>query len=274
MLSDACLPLDWMSFVQISLPAARRDLTRLHMQPDANPQIPHLSNPNEPEPNPDSPPREFGRVSKQPEQRRAVSRSLHLLLLLLFLVAFLRINSNLFHSESRKPGIRYACTLLNRGVALTYDDGPSEHTERLLDSLAELEVKATFFLVGLNARKRPDVVRRMIRDGHTVGSHTMSHANLTKVYAENRTKFWEEVDGNSALLREITGQWPRYLRPPYGAIDRRVLKELNARGYEVVMWGGGCIDCTYPAVRSGGLLTVSCVGQGGRKTPPSSFRYM
>lgn len=59
---------------------------------------------------------------------------------------------------------------------------PSDFTSELLDTLAALKVKATFFVVGGNAQQRPDIIRRMVADGHDVGSHTWSHANLTHLW--------------------------------------------------------------------------------------------
>ena len=71
--------------------------------------------------------------------------------------------------------------ITNRSVALTFDDGPDAvYTPMILNILKEKDVKATFFLVGNNMKKYPDVTKRIINEGHTVGNHTMNHMNITK----------------------------------------------------------------------------------------------
>jgi peptidoglycan/xylan/chitin deacetylase (PgdA/CDA1 family) len=112
-----------------------------------------------------------------------------------------------------------------------------------LDTLKELGVKATFFIVGINALQLPETVKRIHAEGHTVASHTYSHANLTKMFLENRTELVWQVDENARILEKITGERPRLLRPPYGAISGPVRKFLEKRGYTVILWNAGCIDC-------------------------------
>ncbi|KAI9034048.1 hypothetical protein DFJ74DRAFT_600762 [Hyaloraphidium curvatum] len=143
-----------------------------------------------------------------------------------------------------RPGqILYACPALDRGVALTFDDGPSATTPELLDSLRELGVKATFFVVGINAVQAPDVLRRMVAEGHTIGSHTYSHANLTDLFARgNTSELAFQIEENERIIKEITGRRPYLLRPPYGAVSAGVRRFLEKRGYTIVMWNAGCID--------------------------------
>lgn len=104
-------------------------------------------------------------------------------------------------------------------IALTFDDGPSTYTTRLLQILREKGVKATFFVIGNMAQKSPDLVRQEIAEGHEVGSHTMTHANLKKSTIEGIK--WE-VAAMDELFLNILGVKPALMRPPYGNINDNV----------------------------------------------------
>lgn len=110
-------------------------------------------------------------------------------------------------------------------IALTFDDGPSAAwTLALLDGLKERGVKATFFLIGENADKNPEIVKRMAEEGHLIGNHTYHHVELTKV-SENEAR-WELADTSAVIVR-ITGKEPEYMRPPFGAWQRKLEQEIQ-----------------------------------------------
>lgn len=112
-----------------------------------------------------------------------------------------------------------------RRVALTFDDGPHPvYTNQLLDGLKERGVKVTFFVTGEHAEIHPDIIKRMVEEGHLVGNHTYSHIQLTKT---NREIYKEELIRTNEILKEITGQEVQYVRPPYGSWDKSFEKELN-----------------------------------------------
>lgn len=112
-----------------------------------------------------------------------------------------------------------------RRVALTFDDGPHPvYTEQLLDGLKERGVRVTFFVTGEHAEIHPDIIKRMVEEGHLVGNHTYSHIQLTKT---NREIYKEELIKTNEILKEITGQEVQYVRPPYGSWDKSFEKELN-----------------------------------------------
>ena len=100
-------------------------------------------------------------------------------------------------------------------VALTFDDGPDpEWTPRLLDILKEKGAKATFFMIGANMEKHPELVRRIVREGHLAGLHTYSHPNIAEV-SEERTRL--EFNATQRLLEAITDRSSILFRPPYNA---------------------------------------------------------
>lgn len=110
-------------------------------------------------------------------------------------------------------------------IALTFDDGPSAAwTPALLDGLKERGVKATFFLIGENADKNPEIVKRMAEEGHLIGNHTYHHVELTKV-SENEARL--ELADTSAVIVRITGKEPEYMRPPFGAWQRKLEQEIQ-----------------------------------------------
>ena len=110
-------------------------------------------------------------------------------------------------------------------IALTFDDGPSAAwTPVLLDGLKERGVKATFFLIGENADKNPEIVKLMEDEGHLIGNHTYHHVELTKV-SENEARL--ELADTSAVIVRITGKEPEYMRPPFGAWQRKLEQEIE-----------------------------------------------
>lgn len=130
-----------------------------------------------------------------------------------------------------------------RRVALTFDDGPHPlYTEPLLDGLKERGVRATFFVTGENAALHPDIIKRMHDEGHLIGNHTYTHIELTKT---NREKFKRELVKTNEVLQEITGEEVLYVRPPYGAWDKKLESELNMFP---ILWSVDPLDwCTADA---------------------------
>lgn len=111
-------------------------------------------------------------------------------------------------------------------VALTFDDGPNEGTTtRLLDILKEKNVYATFFVLGIQAEKYPDIVKREVREGHEVGSHTMRHKVLTTLSAE---AIKSDTNDANRTIKSILGYNAKIIRPPYGIINDTVRGALGA----------------------------------------------
>ena len=125
-------------------------------------------------------------------------------------------------------------------VALTFDDGPHPvYTAQLLDILARHEVKAAFFVngiwltVGQMAPRTRFLMRRAHFEGHLVGNHTYSHANLAELDPKRQT--WEIV-ANAVMISDILGQRPYLFRPPYGSMTPHAAAILQRYGYVRVMW--------------------------------------
>ena len=107
-----------------------------------------------------------------------------------------------------------AASIEEKRVAITFDDGPNpDYTAELLEGLKERGVLATFFLLGTQIEKYPELVIRMYQDGHLIGNHSYQHVNLCNFTDE---KAIEQVVKTNILIEELTGERPLFIRPPFG----------------------------------------------------------
>lgn len=125
-------------------------------------------------------------------------------------------------------------------VALTFDDGPGDYTARLLDILAARQVKATFFVVGqMVAADKGVNVRRILDEGHELGNHSWSHAQLTRLSSGG---IHYELEHTQDLVEHLTGVRMRVMRPPYGSTDGRVAAETKHEGLAQILWNVDTLD--------------------------------
>ncbi|MFA5575932.1 MAG: polysaccharide deacetylase family protein [Tissierellaceae bacterium] len=118
-------------------------------------------------------------------------------------------------------------------VAITFDDGPSIYSKRIVDTLNEYQIGATFFTIGRNVKKYPDELKYIHDNGYSIGSHTMNHVNLAK---SSQDKQEEEVNSSMDLLREITGVDHILIRPPYGSFNKGFERLIEENQYKIVLW--------------------------------------
>jgi len=161
----------------------------------------------------------------------------------------------------------YSSVKINRPfVALTFDDGPhATNTPRLLDILRSRNVKATFYVVGTNAKRYPHILQRMVAEGHEIGNHTVTHGNLTKM---SPTQVRNELRSSHDTIVAATGVAPRTMRPPYGAITANQKSWIRQEfGYPSTLWNVDPKDWKKPGssvvasrlvngARPGGILLV------------------
>ncbi len=141
-------------------------------------------------------------------------------------------------------------------VAITFDDGPSKHTEALLDGLKQRGAKATFFMVGSNMPHFADTILRMKEEGHQLATHTMSHANLAKL---NTAGIQKEVFGAEENLAAIVGDQKFYLRPPYGPFNTTV---KNAVRSPMIYWSVDTEDWRYKNAQNVANVIVNSTRDG------------
>ena len=119
-------------------------------------------------------------------------------------------------------------------VALSFDDGPTRRgLEAVLPVLDEAGVKATFFLIGKDVEASPELVGRLVNDGHEIGNHTYSHARMV---GHSDRFYRDEVEKTDALLRKAGAEQLRWFRPPYGTRLTGLPRAVEKAGYHTVTW--------------------------------------
>ena len=124
---------------------------------------------------------------------------------------------------------------------LTFDAGyENGHTAKILDTLKENNVPATFFLVGSYLNKNPELIKRMVDDGHIIGNHSMTHGDMTKKSAEG---FSAELKQFEEIFESIVGsKAPKYYRPPEGVFNEANLITANELEYKTILWSVTYVD--------------------------------
>lgn len=127
-----------------------------------------------------------------------------------------------------------------RRIVVSLDDGPSSpFTEQILDILREKKVPATFFVCGANVERYPDIVKRIVRDGHTLGNHTYSHPALA---FRTPAQMADEVDRTQSAIEKVVGIRTVFFRPPYGIRLPGLMGVLGKRGLKLIMWSATGYD--------------------------------
>lgn len=115
-------------------------------------------------------------------------------------------------------------------IAITFDDGPNEYTNEILDILNQFEAKATFFIWAELEAQHQAVMTRMVEEGHQLGNHTFTHPDLTKLTAD---EVRVEVEKADEVIKRYTDKIPHLLRPPYGYINEEVEKIIDKK---IALW--------------------------------------
>lgn len=143
------------------------------------------------------------------------------------------------------PRLSYnSCTVDGPYVAMTFDDGPKPgQTDRLLDMLKERGIKATFFVIGQNVAQYPDLIRRMVAEGHEVANHSWNHPALSKLSAAGVA---DQIRKTDAAIVAAGAPQPVVMRPPYGATNASLNRRLNEEfGQKVILWDVDPLDWKY-----------------------------
>ena len=127
-------------------------------------------------------------------------------------------------------------------IYLTFDCGyENGNTEPILDALKKHNAPATFFVVGHFLETAPEIAKRMVEEGHTVGNHTYHHPDMSSI--SDLTSFQKEVDDVAALFSEITGsEMTKFYRPPQGKYSTENLKMAKELGYHTFFWSLAYVD--------------------------------
>ena len=143
------------------------------------------------------------------------------------------------HTIEYEPTLNKTTDNYSKVVALTFDDGPSNYTDEILDVLEKYNVTATFFVVGTNLNtKYNNTMARLIKLGNEVGIHGYSHKEFTKI---KQSKVVEEIEYTNKLLKGFNIE-AKYIRPPYGSINNKLKKIIE---YPIILWNVDTLDWKY-----------------------------
>ena len=156
-----------------------------------------------------------------------------------------RLKALVYAREGVELAVRYAFRQpQGRKVWITFDDGPHpNHTTRILDTLHGYQVRATFFWIGKQAERYPEIVQRAVDDGHCLGNHSYSHQFLTQL---NRTAIYQEIMLADEVLAPYRQNGMKLFRPPHGDHDAIVDQVAEDAGYQTVMWNCSTRDWSRP----------------------------
>lgn len=135
----------------------------------------------------------------------------------------------------KEYGAYYVDDSKEKNIYLTFDNGYEQgHTEEILNTLKEENVPATFFVTGHYVNREPELIKRMVNDGHIIGNHSYHHPDFSRMTKENVQK---ELETLEAAVADITDQKEmKYLRPPRGIFNEETLKWSNDLGYIHIFW--------------------------------------
>ena len=125
-------------------------------------------------------------------------------------------------------------------VAITFDDGPTEFTEKVLDLLKIENQKATFFCVGNRIEDKPEVTKRIVKEEHLIGNHTYTHSK--HIGFKNTKGIIEELNQTDQLIKKYTGDFPKYFRPPFGVTNPNIMRAIRKTKHVVVGWNIRSLD--------------------------------
>lgn len=151
-------------------------------------------------------------------------------------------SGNVSAAELAKYNAYYVGGAQDKVIYLTFDAGyENGNTEPILDALKKHNAPATFFVVGHYLESAPELVKRMVEEGHTVGNHTYHHPDMSSI--SDKEAFAKEMNDVAALYKEITGQeMTAYYRPPQGKYSTENLQMAKELGYTTFFWSLAYVD--------------------------------
>lgn len=134
-------------------------------------------------------------------------------------------------------------TIDKNQIALTFDDGPNvEFTPIVLDLLKEYQAKATFFCIGQHIENHPELFKRIIKEGHSVGNHTYSHSKSFGFFSTTKVK--DELNKTIASVKELTGKQLNLYRPAFGVTNPMIEKAVKELNVISIGWNVRSLDTT------------------------------
>lgn len=131
-------------------------------------------------------------------------------------------------------------TISSKKIAITFDDGPTEFTSQILDVLKQFNAKATFFCIGIQIEKNPEIFKRIYDEGHLIGNHSYSHSNSIGFFSVERVL--NEIQQNDQLITSYLNKKPKFYRPPFGVTNPKIARALAVTQHHVIGWNNRSLD--------------------------------
>ncbi|WP_299254180.1 polysaccharide deacetylase family protein [uncultured Aquimarina sp.] len=135
--------------------------------------------------------------------------------------------------------------LPEKKIAITFDDGPDLNTLKILEVLNKYNVKGTFFCIGKQIEKHPDILKKIIQENHIIGNHTFTHDKLIDIYSTD--KFTSEIKETDIIIEKFSKKKPLLFRPPYGITNPNIARAVKKTGHAVIGWNKRSFDTTIPS---------------------------
>lgn len=156
-------------------------------------------------------------------------------LLLIITIIVMAVMLYMKSVKSTNDNVTYLVHTKKKVVALTFDDGPHPvFTPAILKILDKYKIKATFFMVGKQMEKYPNIVKQAIDSGNEIGNHTYTHPH--DIEADTDAQMIRELDKCEQIIENMTGKRAHLFRPPRGLINGSVLTIANEEGYKTILW--------------------------------------
>lgn len=127
----------------------------------------------------------------------------------------------------------------DKTIALTFDDGPSEFTEKVVELLEKYNFKATFFCIGKNIEKHPEIIQKLANKGHLVANHTYTHS---KIGFATTNELINEIKATDALIEQFAGKKNVFFRPPFGVTSPSISRAVKATKQQTIGWSIRSLD--------------------------------
>ena len=126
-------------------------------------------------------------------------------------------------------------------ISITFDDSPNPNfTPKVLELLKKYNANATFFLIGKNVEKHPNIVQKIVNDGHTIGNHSYSHSNNFGFFSSK--KIVAELNKTDKIIESITTKKTKLFRPPFGVTNPNIKRALRETGHQSIGWSKRSFD--------------------------------
>lgn len=152
----------------------------------------------------------------------------------LFYLSIVGIGSGFIWSQYHLKAYLGNSSATEKVIALSFDDGPSEFTLEILELLQQYQAKATFFCIGKQLEKHPEIAQKVVDQGHILANHSYSHSKYFDFYSAD--KIYQELIQTDRLIEGIVKKKPNYFRPPYGVTTPSIANAVRKTKHSVIGW--------------------------------------